>query len=116
MSTPASAASSRSRSSSRVAVEVLPGAELGRVDEEAHHDDVALGARSAQQRKVAIVQVAHRWHQSDRAALAANRRKRGSKLLPGADELHVASCVCRIDEFCEVHWVHALRVTADHGL
>ena len=52
----------------RVALEVLAGAELGRVDEEAHHDHVALGAGGAQQREVALVQVAHRRHQADRAA------------------------------------------------
>ena len=55
----------------RIAVEVLAGTELGRVDEEAHHDHVALGAGGAQQREVALVQIAHRRHQPDRPPLPA---------------------------------------------
>ena len=77
----------------RVAVEILARPELGRVDEEAHDDQVALGAGGAQQREVALMEEAHRRHQANRAALAAHRSKRGSKLVPCAEELHVASCV-----------------------
>src|SRR5436853_272796 len=40
----------------RVAIEVLTGAELGGVDEEAHHHQVALGAGRADQREVPLVQ------------------------------------------------------------
>ena len=65
----------------RVALEVLAGAELGRVDEEAHDDHVALLAGGAQQREVPVVQEAHRRHQADRAALGAGRRQRRAQLV-----------------------------------
>ena len=47
----------------RVALEVLAGSELRGVDEQAHDDQVALGAGSPQQREVALVKEAHRRHQ-----------------------------------------------------
>ncbi len=87
----------------RVAVEILFGAELGGVDEEAHDDEVTLGAGGAQQREVALVQEAHRRDQADRLPSRRAGAKRGSKLILCAEELHVALCVSGIDEFSEVH-------------
>ena len=70
----------------RVAVEVLVRAELGRVDEEAHHDDVALGAGGAQQRDVALVEEAHRRDEADRAAFAPGRGQGGAQLIDPAHD------------------------------
>ena len=80
----------------RVAVEVLAVAELGRVDEEAHDDDVALLAGGAQQREMALVQEAHRRHQPDRAALGAGGRQRSAQLVLGADEGRAAAVACEL--------------------
>ena len=68
----------------RVATEVLAGAELGRVDEEAHHHQVAFGVGGVDQREVALVQVAHRRHQADRLAGAAGVGEGRAKLGLGA--------------------------------
>ena len=50
----------------RVGGQIGALAELGGVDEEAHHDRVAFGARGREQREVAGVQRAHRGHEADR--------------------------------------------------
>jgi hypothetical protein len=49
----------------RVALEVLAGRELGRVDEVADDDDVALLAGRADQGEMALVECAHRRHKAD---------------------------------------------------
>ena len=50
----------------RVAVQVGRLAELGGIDEEAHHDRVAVVARGAEQCEMALVERAHRRHEPDR--------------------------------------------------
>src|SRR5206468_7035690 len=76
-----------------IAREVVPGLELRLVDEEAHHDAVALGARGLEQRHVAGVQRAHRRHETDRSL----GREGGLQLGDSADGLHglVASASAR---------------------
>ena len=49
----------------RVAVEVLPSAELGRVDEDRGDDEVVLAAGRIEERDVAGVERAHRGHEPD---------------------------------------------------
>ena len=62
----ASAATRSSRVEvARVRVEVRPVRELRGVDEEARDDDVALGARRAEERDVTGVERAHRRHEAD---------------------------------------------------
>ena len=96
----------------RVAVEVLAGPELGRVDEQAHDDDVALGAGGAQEREVAVVQVAHRRHQADRATGGAGVGERVAQRALAAGDGDAGLCACGSADR-EVHQVHALR---GHGL
>ena len=78
----------------RVGVEVLGRAELGRVDEQRHHDDVAVLAGAAQQRQVALVEGAHRGDEPDAAARAALGRERLAQLGDGADGLMRALACC----------------------
>ena len=49
----------------RIRGEILTGSELGRVDEDRHHDEVGVRARSLHQRSVPVVEVAHRRDESD---------------------------------------------------
>jgi len=79
----------------RVGAEVLAGAELRRVHEQAHDDDIAASARFAQQAQVAIVQRAHRRHQPDGRAPGAGRRQRLAQLRPVARHNHPRSSRAR---------------------
>ena len=76
-----------------IAREVVARPELRLVDEEAHHDAVALGARGLEQRLVAGVERAHRRDEADRSL----GRTRRAHLRDGADDLHgfVASASAR---------------------
>ena len=56
---------------SRVAVQVLAGTELQRVDEDGHCDEVGALLGFLDQREVPFVQRAHRWHEADRAGAGA---------------------------------------------
>ncbi len=58
----------------RIAVEVLGGAELQRVDEDRRRDRSRLGARALDERKMPGVQRAHGRHQPDRALHRFERR------------------------------------------
>ena len=51
----------------RVVAEVLVRAELGGIDEDGHHGDVAGLATCTHQREVSFVEIAHRGHQTDGA-------------------------------------------------
>ena len=67
----------------RIARQVLGGPELGRVDEEAHDDHVALGAGAPHEAQMALVKGAHRRHEADRAAGLPGRGERvGSSRRP----------------------------------
>jgi hypothetical protein len=72
----------------RVTVEILAGSELGRVDEQAHDDDVALVPGGLEQRDVSGVEEAHRRDEPDRPALAARLAERVPELPPGFDDPH----------------------------
>jgi hypothetical protein len=72
----------------RIGVEVLAGPELGRVDEEAHHDDVAVVTRLPHQGQMALVEVAHGGDQPDPLALAARLGESLAQLRLAADDLH----------------------------
>ena len=61
--------------------------ELRRIDEEARDDDVALGPRCPEQRRVALVQGAHRRDEADAASLA-QRRERLAQLGDRLEGLH----------------------------
>ena len=71
-----------------VGVQVLGGAELGGVDEEADDDDVALGSRGAHQRQVPVVEVAHR---RDQPVGARQLAEGGARLGDGRDDLHTGT-------------------------
>src|ERR1700687_2213095 len=58
----------------RVALEVLAGAELHRVDEDRNDDEVAGLARLADEGKVAFVERAHGWSAADHLVLLARGR------------------------------------------
>ena len=75
-STPSAAATAASPSGSRgYAARSSVGAELRRVHEQAHDDEVVVGARRAHQRAVAFVEEAHRGHEPDASARARARRR-----------------------------------------
>src|SRR4029078_10156691 len=65
--------------------------ELGRVDEEADHDQIALVACRANQRKMSFVQKAHRRYEADPLALAARAGERVAELGLGAQGVHALS-------------------------
>src|SRR6185312_16338850 len=67
---------------SRVAREVLPLGELGRVDEQACDDELVFFARGPEEREVAFVE---RTHRRDEAGLVVPRKLRGC-----ANDLHRA--------------------------
>jgi hypothetical protein len=71
-----------------VAGEVRGLVELGRVDEQRHHDDVAGGAGGADEAEVALVQRAHGRYEPDRALRAAGVAQRGAQVGDGADGPH----------------------------
>jgi hypothetical protein len=48
----------------RVAVEILVGSELGRIDEDADHGDVAAGDALTDQRAMALMQKSHGGHEA----------------------------------------------------
>ncbi len=54
----------------RVGVVILAGAELGRVDENREHEQIAARAPGAQQRQVSFVEKAHGRHEGDPLAFA----------------------------------------------
>ena len=56
---------------SRVPVEIVPGAELHRVDENADDDALGVFKRQLDQLHVATMQVAHRRHERHRSAFAS---------------------------------------------
>ncbi len=64
-------------------------AELRRVHEQAHHEDVVLGAGRAQEGEVPFVQGAHRRHESDGAP--RGRRERRAGLGDRADDVHAGT-------------------------
>ncbi len=68
--------------------DVLGVAELQRVDEDAHHDGVALGPRPGHERKVSLVQGTHGRHQADAGAACACRIELRAAGGDGLDELH----------------------------
>ena len=70
-----------------VAPEILAGAELRRVDEEADDDDLVLCPGGAEERQVPLVERAHRGNEADLAAAA----ELGAHLLDRPDRLHRAA-------------------------
>jgi hypothetical protein len=80
----------------RVALEVLAVTELGRVDEQRHHDEVAFLQRRPHQAEVALVEGTHRGDEADAAPLLAREVQRRAHLTDGAERPHRAiagSCV-----------------------
>ena len=69
--------------------EVLGRAELQRVHERRHDDQIALGARGAQQRQMAVVERPHRWNEAHAQPRVRRRRKRPAKLGDRTDGSHL---------------------------
>jgi hypothetical protein len=80
----------------RIGPEVLAGAELQRVHEDAHHDRLALVPRRAHQREMPRVQSAHGRHESDIRTCAARVEELGAKLAAGVSHLHPRSSTVSI--------------------
>src|SRR5207249_10002599 len=74
----------------RVALEVLAGAELGRVDEDGDDDMIVVRVRSTDEGEVALVQIAHGRDEADVTGHAA------SLGLHLGDEIGRASCRERV--------------------
>jgi hypothetical protein len=72
----------------RIGGEVVRAVELRCVDEEAHHDRVALVAGGAEERDMTGVEGAHRRDEPDRAG--SHRCERLVQLLDRANDLHGA--------------------------
>ena len=68
--------------------DVLWVAELQRVDEDGHHDGVALGTRPRHEREVSVVQSAHGRHEADAGAACARRIELRVAGGGGLDDLH----------------------------
>ena len=75
----------------RIRVEVLPGAELGRVDEQRHDDRVAALASRADQRQMSPVERAHRGDDADLAAAAAPFVERRAQIGLSAHRPHAVT-------------------------
>ncbi|GAC1395340.1 MAG: hypothetical protein NVSMB65_14390 [Chloroflexota bacterium] len=102
----------------RVAGEILTGRELCGIDEDSHHRHIILGASTPHEAQMSFVEIAHRRHKTDRAALA-------SLLIQDApDRLHCVSALhdrfpapfrrCRSP--CRVPCLRLLAVPADDVL
>src|SRR6516162_8151943 len=68
--------------------DVLRVAELQRVHEDAHHDDVALAGRPGDERDVALVERAHGRDEGDVAAGGAGAVELGPTAGGGLDDVH----------------------------
>ena len=70
----------------RIAVEVLAGAELQRVDEDRHDDEVrAILPRDANQREMTFMEKAHRRNEADHPAGRAGSADGRSRFVDGMD-------------------------------
>ena len=82
----------------RVAVEILVRTELQPIDEDARDDAVAVTARDAHQRQVALVEIAHRRHECDAAGAGEPLAQRIGRL----DHFHRGSpCGARWSGYTE---------------
>ena len=72
----------------RVCRQVLVRPELGGIDEEADHDDVAVRARQSGSGRVSLVQISHGRHQPDAPALPAQSERGLLHLAGSAKDLH----------------------------
>ena len=77
----------------RIFLEVLAGSELRGVDEQAHHDDVAVGACRLQQGDVSRVQETHRRDEADRPAVPPGAGELLAEFEAGPGDLHRRSPV-----------------------
>ena len=80
----------------RVGGEVLFGRELQRVHEDAHDRGVAPHRRRGDERRVALVQIAHRRHEPDGAPSRADRVQAGAQRGDRGDDLDGRSLVDRV--------------------
>ncbi|MNZ90484.1 hypothetical protein D3C78_1094480 [compost metagenome] len=72
----------------RIAVEVLAGAELQRVDEDAGDDEIGALGGFGHQRGMAGMQIAHGRHQADAFAFATGVGDGGAQFADGLDGDH----------------------------
>ena len=69
--------------------EVLGRAELQRIHEHRHDEQIALGAGGAKQRQMAVVERPHRWNEAHAQTRVARRRERPAKLGDRTDGSHL---------------------------
>ena len=81
--------------SPRIAGEVFGRAELQRIHEDAHDDDVGNAFCFVDQSKMSLVEGAHRRHERDALALRAHIGNYVPHLVDGIYLLHARSCVRR---------------------
>ena len=81
--------------SARIAREVFGRAELQRIHEDAHDDDVGNAFGFVDQSEMSLVEGAHRRHERDALALRAHIGNYVPHLVDGIYLLHARSCVGR---------------------
>ena len=68
--------------------QIFTGYELCRIHEDRYHDPVALCARRPDQRQMSLMQVAHRWYESQTLPRVSGRCAQSIPIGYGANDLH----------------------------